>query len=357
LDPVVRRSYQFLEYSPLINARAHKMGLHRQIVNDREFAQYENLLAVERYRPTMNNDDLLSITYYLLLQDRIEEANAFFAKVDAAKLTTQLQYDYFRTYLDFYTDTHKVARTLIDKYKDYPVDRWRELFLTAAVQLDEIDGKPAATGRAGIVTPDDRNQQQNSLAMNAPNLDFKVESRKLTLNYQNSSEIRVNYYKMDIELMFSQNPFLGRFGGQFSSIRPNDTAVIKLDPTKTSTTFDLPAAFTNSNVMIEITAGGVTRSQAYYPNSLSLNFIDTYGQLRVASEKTNTALPKVYVKVYARLKNGQIEFYKDGYTDLRGRFEYSSLSTNDLDNVDRFSILILSDTEGAVVREVAPPKQ
>jgi hypothetical protein len=162
---------------------------------------------------------------------------------------------------------------------------------------------------------------------------------------------------MDIELMFSQNPFLGRFGGQFSSIRPNDTAVIKLDPTKTSTTFDLPAAFTNSNVMIEITAGGVTRSQAYYPNSLSLNFIDTYGQLRVASEKTGTALPKVYVKVYARLKNGQIEFYKDGYTDLRGRFEYTSLSTNDLDNVERFAVLVLSDTEGAVVREVAPPKQ
>ena len=90
-----------------------------------------------------------------------------------------------------------------------------------------------------------------------------------------SDEAKVNYYKMDIELMFSQNPFLGRFGGQFSSIRPNDTTVIKLDTTKTSTTFDLPPAFTNSNVMIEITSAGVTRSQAYYPNSLSLNFIDT----------------------------------------------------------------------------------
>jgi hypothetical protein len=302
----------------------------------------------------MNADDLMSITYYLLLQDRIDEANAFFAKVDAGKLTTPLQYDYFRTYLDFYTDSHKVARSIIDKYKDYPVDRWRELFASAGVQLDEIDGK---TSTGAIVTQDDRNQQQGNLAATAPNLDFKVESRKITINYQNLTEARVNYYKMDIELMFSQNPFLGRFGGQFSSIRPNDTAVIKPDPTKTSTTFDLPAAFANSNVMIEITANGVTRSQAYYPNSLSLQFIDTYGQLHVTSEKTNTPLPKVYVKVYARLRNGQIEFYKDGYTDLRGRFEYASLSTNDLDNVERFAVLVLSDTEGAVVREVAPPKQ
>jgi hypothetical protein len=359
LDPVVRRSYQFLEYSPLINARAHKMGRQRQIVNEREFAQYESLLAIERYRPTMNQDDLMSITYYLLLQDRIDEAKTFFTKVDPSRLTTPLQYDYFATYLDFYNDKPRVARSLINKYKDYPVDRWRELFASAGVQLDEIEAGAAAATRptTTMVTPTDRNQQQGSLAATAPNLDFKVENRKITLDYQNLSEVRVNYYKMDIELMFSQNPFLGRFGGQFTSIRPNQTDILKLDPAKASVTLDLPGAFTNSNVMIEITAAGVTRSQAYYPNALSLQFIENYGQLKVAGEKTGTALSKVYVKVYARKKTGQIEFYKDGYTDLRGRFEYASLSTNDLDNVDRFAILVLSDSEGAVVREVAPPKQ
>jgi hypothetical protein len=361
LDPVERRSYQFLEYAPLINARAHKLGKDRQIVNEKEYQQYEKFLWVERYRPAMNQDDLMSTVYYLLLQDRIDEANSFFAKVDASKLPTQLQYDYFRTYLDFYTDTHSLARGIIDKYKDYPVDRWRNLFQAAGTQLDEITGvaargnarPPAAT----ITNPDDRNQQQGALAATAPNLDFKVESRKITLNYQNVTEAHVNYYKMDIELMFSQNPFLGRFTGQFSSIRPNETATLKLDPAKNAQTFDLPAAFANSNVMIEITADGITRSQAYYPNSLALQLVENYGQLLVTSEKTNTPLPKTYVKVYARKKNGTVEFYKDGYTDLRGRFEYASLSTNDLDNVDRFSILILSDTQGAVVREAAPPKQ
>jgi hypothetical protein len=359
LDPVVRRSYQFLEYSPLINARAHKMGRQRQIVNEREFAQYENLLAVERYRPAMNQDDLMSITYYLLLQDRIDEAKTFFAKVDQAKLPTQLQYDYFTTYLDFYNDSPKVAPSLINKYKDYPVDRWRELFASAGVQLAEINAASAAATRpvATITTPANRNQQQGALAATAPNIDFKVEDRKVTLNYQNVTDVHVNYYKMDIELMFSQNPFLGRFGGQFSSIRPNRSDEIKLDASKPSVTFDLPSAFTNSNVMIEITADGVTRTQAYYPNSLNLQFVENYGQVKVASEKSGSPLPKVYIKVYARKRNGQIEFFKDGYTDLRGRFEYASLSTNDLDNVDRFSVLVLSDTEGAVVREVAPPKQ
>ena len=52
---------------------------------------------------------------------------------------------------------------------------------------------------------------------------------------------------------------------------------------------------------------------------------------------------KVYVKVYARRPDGSVKFYKDGYTDLRGRFDYVSLSTNELEHVERFSLLVLSD--------------
>ena len=55
--------------------------------------------------------------------------------------------------------------------------------------------------------------------------------------------------------------------------------------------------------------------------------------------------------------DGGVRFYKDGYTDLRGRFEYGALSTNELDNVARFSILILSGEHGAVIREADAPKR
>ena len=84
---------------------------------------------------------------------------------------------------------------------------------------------------------------------------------------------------------------------------------------------------------------------------------ENYGQLRVTHEATGKPLPRVYVKVYARSQDGQTRFYKDGYTDLRGRFDYSSLSTNELDQVQRFALLILSDDHGAEVREAAPPKR
>jgi len=74
VDPVERKSYQHMEYWPLVNARAHRLGKSRQILNDRFFAQYQRFLGVLSRRPALDDDDLMSVTYYLLLQDRVEEA-------------------------------------------------------------------------------------------------------------------------------------------------------------------------------------------------------------------------------------------------------------------------------------------
>jgi len=101
----------------------------------------------------------------------------------------------------------------------------------------------------------------------------------------------------------------------------------------------------------------VKKTRTYFANTLTVQVIENYAQLRVAHQATQKPLAKVYVKVYAEMQDGRVRFYKDGYTDLRGRFEYGSLSTNDLDFVKRFSILVLSEEDGAVVREAAPPKR
>ena len=133
---------------------------------------------------------------------------------------------------------------------------------------------------------------------------------------------------------------------------------MELADQKSPLVFDLPQAFHSSNVMVEIEGAGVKKSQAYYSNSLSLQVTENYGQVKVTNEKTGKDLPKVYVKVYARMRDGSVKFYKDGYTDLRGRFDYASLNTDELTGgVDKFSILVLSETDGAVVREASPPKQ
>ncbi len=352
IDPVARKAYQQMEYSPLVNARAHQLGRRRQIVNQRFLAQYHRLLKILSYRSELDDDDLMAVTYYLLLQDRIEEAIGFFGRVDAQKLSTQLQYDYFTAYLDFFTAEPKAARKIAEKYADYPVDRWRNAFAQIAAQLDEIDG-----GRAEVTDEKDRTQLQTELAASQPSFDFQVESKQIVLGYQNLDQVRVNYYLMDIELLFSQNPFVQEYSSQFSHIRPNSTEVVELPEKETGFSQPLPEQLNNSNVLVEIIGGGRTKSQAYYSNSMAVQVIENYGQVRVTRAKGDHPLPKVYVKVYARMNDGRVQFYKDGYTDLRGRFDYTSLNTNELDFVGKFSLLVLSDEHGAVVKEADPPKR
>jgi hypothetical protein len=62
-------------------------------------------------------------------------------------------------------------------------------------------------------------------------------------------------------------------------------------------------------------------------------------------------------KLYARLADGSVKFHKDGYTDVRGRFDYASVNTPERQPVERFAVLVHSDDRGAVIREAAPPQQ
>ena len=352
LNPVARRTYQHLDYRPLVNARTHQLGRRRQIVNDRLFQQYHDLLTILSYHRDLDDDDLLAVTYYLLLQDRIGEAIDFFGQIDANRLATKLQYDYFATYLSLYREDIAAARETAGRYADHPVDRWRNAFVAVDKQLDEIEG-----GGVEVLDPENRDQTQTQLAASEPGFDFHVEAKRVAIRHQNLERIRVNYYLMDIELLFSRNPFVQQYSGKFSYIQPNMTQLLTLPEDAADFEFPLPEELHNGNVLIELVAAGQSKSQAYYSNSLDLQVIENYGQVRVATVQPGGPLSKVYVKVYARLKDGSVRFFKDGYTDLRGRFDYASLNTNDLDQVERFSLLIMSDDHGSVVREAAAPKR
>jgi hypothetical protein len=283
----------------------------------------------------------------------VAEGLAFFEQVNADALDTRLQHDYFTAYTAFYTGDVDRARAIADQYAEYPVDRWQKLFAAVDAQVEELTGEADPQ----LVDPEDRTQQQTQLAASEGSFDFTVEAKQVVLNYQELESVRVNYYPMDIELLFSSNPFVQKYAGRFSYIRPNASDTVKLPADKTSHRFELPERFHNANVLVEIVAGGQKRTQAYYANSLALQVVENYGQLQVSHEATGRAVPKTYVKVYARMADGRVRFYRDGYTDLRGRFDYSSLSTNDLDHVERFALLVLSDEHGAIVREAGPPKR
>lgn len=61
--------------------------------------------------------------------------------------------------------------------------------------------------------------------------------------------------------------------------------------------------------------------------------------------------PGSYCKVYAKSQNGSINFYKDGYTDLQGKFVYAA---SELSNIDKFAILFKTD-KGGLIKQARKP--
>ncbi len=352
IDPVRRGEYQHLEYAPLVNARAHCLGKRRTVLNDKFYGQYHQFMQYLSYFQEISNENLMSLTYYMILQDRVGEALGYFNRIDVRKNHMILQYDYIQLYLDFYTGNLKRARSIVKKYESHPVVKWRKRFQKAADFIIELEGA-APMGTA------DQEQDGTRVdpAETEPGFSFKIESRKITISYHNLKSCVIHYYPMNIELLFSRNPFVRRDTDHFSYILPNMSARINLPPGELPLTLELPKKFHNSNLMVEIEAGGMKKSEIYYANSLKAALFANYGQVFVTHQTSGKPIPETYVKTYARFKDGTVRFFKDGYTDLRGKFDYASLNTDDLDHVDRFAILILNKEFGAVIREAAPPKR
>ncbi len=353
VDPVVRRTYQFLEYSPFVNARTCQFGVKRTIQNEAIFQQYCRLLDILSFKKEMDNDDLMAVTYYMILQDRVADALKFFAKVDSAKLATKMQHDYFAAYLAFSQGKPDDALKIAGKYKDYPAVHWRNKFLEIVGQTDEIKGGAAPK----ILDKDNRETAMTAMASKEPSLDFQIDGGKAQMTYANIKDCTVNYYLMDVEFLFSNSPFSTDYGKQFSYIRPNKTEAKQLPADKTAFSFELPADLLSSNLLVEISSSGKKAAKTYYANTMNISLEENFGQIKVADRGNGKNLQAVYVKVYAKMADGSVKFYKDGYTDLRGRFDYASLNTDEINSVEKFSILVMSDSNGAVVKEAAPPKR
>jgi hypothetical protein len=228
----------------------------------------------------------------------------------------------------------------------------REAFAAVSQQIEEIRG-----AEVEIVDETDREQGQTKLAATESTFDFRVEGDEVALVYQKLDSVQVNYYQMDVELLFSRNPFVEASTERFAFIKPNESQTLEQPKGQSSLSFRLPPKLRSRNVLVQIVGGGRTASEPYYPNTLTVTTSENYGHLLVKSAATGKPEPTIYVKVYARMQDGQIQFYKDGYTDLRGRFDYVSLSANELENVQTFALLVLSDEHGAIVREAKPPQR
>ncbi len=339
--------YEHLELAPLINARAHRLGPKLTILNDGLAEQYRAFLELVAHRPQPTTEDLLAATSYLAAQDRPEATLGLLARVEPATVTEQLQLAYLAAYAACLVGDVARARALVEPWRDHPVDRWRTRFTALATMLDEIAG--AATQ---ISDPGHRDQQQNELASRQPTFELSLDRDGAIIHQQHVDSLELRYFEMDIELLFSRQPFVQSDVSRFSFIEPGHREAITRPLPEQRVPW--PAELRGKNVVVEAVGAGLRKAKIHYANELTVHLAQQYGQVRV-QQSGGLPLAATYIKVYARTQNGAVAFYKDGYTDLRGWFDYATLSTDDLDRVERFAILVASDTAGSAILEAGPP--
>lgn len=340
--------YEHLELAPLINARAHRLGGKVKILNDGLAAQYDRFLDLVVHRPRPTSEDLLAAAMYLLTQDRVEDAIAALSRVQVAAISDRMQYDYLAAYAACMVGDVRRARELAAPWREHPVDRWRHTFGALLAMLDEVDGAAPA-----IVDPRSREQQHAELAAKQPTFEIALDREGILVRSQHVGSLELRFFEMDIELLFSRQPFVQSDIARFSFIEPGHRETVEKPGAEQRLPW--PAALRGKNVVVEAVGAGKRQAKVHYANDLATTVANQVGQLRIAKASDRTALPATYVKVYAKKRGGEVAFYKDGYTDLRGAFDYATLSTTDLDQVERFAILVSSDAAGSAILEASPP--
>ena len=93
----------------------------------------------------------------------------------------------------------------------------------------------------------------------------------------------------------------------------------------------------------------------YLRSNLYVVITESIGELKVVANDLKPII-KAYVKVYVELTSDEVQFYKDGYTDLNGKFNYIALNIDQLKKAKKFYIYVSEEKNGALIKECYPPK-
>lgn len=360
--------------------------------------------------------DLLTLATYLVTQDRISEARKIYDRL--SRFVTgntdngqQIQMDYLGAYLqtrvkmeEIQDNAHLIdleaTRQLVTKHINCSSLRWRKMFTSIKDFLDEVEKRQQGGTDATKKDMTDERMQARSVLSEAV-LDFGIKDNYVHLTYANVDQVQIRYYKMNVEVMFSNNPFMSgkSLDTNYGWIKPSfeeKHSLAAASPEKQDSThsqgeddsddFDvigvgklgvslakikIPAELACSDIMVEVAGGSLVRRKAHFSHKMLVHFVETFGMVRVAEQSTQVPIAGAYVKVYARMKHtGKLNFWKDGYTGLNGVFDYvsvtegnslvsssASMSLKELvSKIEKFSLFIESKTSGAVVEEVFPPE-
>jgi hypothetical protein len=335
IRPVTHRAWETLEFDPLVNPRAHRFADKERLTHEEAAEHYEDFLDLLAWKPQLSADDRLALTAHLLMQDRIEEALARFDAIDPAALTARLAYDYLNAVVLFHRAQPEDARAIATRRATLPPGLWKERFAAIVAQADEILALQVPR------KPEDAKPKEE-----APSLDLALGADgKLMVKHHRIDKTLLQLFSVDLEVLFSKDPFLSGDSASLPGIRANETREVALQGTETAV--ELPEAFRQGNVLVAANSGGTRVLKVLDSKALEIVRQPAERTLQVFDSATRLPLPRSYVKVYTQGRDGEAVFHKDGYTDLRGKFDYLSHTGSTLGEIRRIAVLISHPEKGA----------
>ena len=383
-----------LEYNPIYNARKHPFkkndNNNQSQIDNVEFRKtYEKFIIELLSMQEITTKQKLQLTYYLIIQDRLDEALDIFNRIKIEEIQNnnnnksyKIQYDYLYAYLDFtfgYPD-FKIAKSVCKYYKDFPMIHWKEKFQEIEDELLEYENKENMENIPMDIIEEENKDMKTiikDLKEKEPNLSFNIENKegKIILFHNNINEVIIKFYFIDLEYIFTREPQLSEIFNKnnennrnkndyltekFSFVKENYYEKIKLNESKnnkeTNTTiYEIPKIYQKKNLIIEVDYESIKLLDLYLSSNLYVIITESIGELRVLDQNLKPLI-KAYVKVYVKLNSNDIQFYKDGYTDLNGKFNYLALNTDQLKQAKKFYIYVSEENHGDILKECFPPK-
>ncbi len=336
ITPAIHQGWETREFDPLVNARAHPFGENPFLMHGEAREHYQAFLDTLAWKPALSAADELTFTLFLFLQDRTGEALDRFAKIDPAALPDRLQYDYLHAVALFHQENPAEAKAIALPYAaKLPPGIWKDRYETVIAQADELSRPVAAV-------PAEEKDTAPTLEITHKSDDWGM----ILLKHTNLKKAEIRLYHIDLEILFSKDPFLkDGIESTLPPIAPNLTTEIPLNGNGT-TVHALPAEFAKGNVLVAAESGNVKKLAIMDSRAIEIRTNPADRTVQIIDPATGKPLPKTYVKVYAESTNGSTAFHKDGYTDLRGKFDYLSHTATDPSTIRRLAILVSHPEKG-----------
>lgn len=356
-------NFEPLEYDPLVNPRAHELTDKKINIRNKEFREtYSRFLLYCCEKVKLELKDWIVMLGYWILQDRIKEAIRLYRRIDKGQVEKigqmVVQFEYIEAYLSIYQESpeYQTARRLSKKYESFPDLSWRERFQKISKQIEEYD-RGRVVKSASDLKQVVQNRSNKELAEKVEFLKADRSGRdKIQVTHRNIDRLKIQFFRLDLEVLFSKDPFLSEGSKHICATTPNHELkfkVVRSDDFKSSSVC-IPESLLKECMMVQIISKDRLEVLEMFNSELAIFPLSDYGLVRIQT-LSGEALHSAYVKCYAKYKDDRVAFYKDGYSDFRGSFDYASLNSNGIQTISQFAIFISHPQYGSTVVKAGPP--